>query len=156
MMNSATLKLKATQELAMRLMTEHKLFGWQFRFNRAKRQMGVCRYPVRNRPGRIELSVHLVVRNEEAEIRDTILHEIAHALVGPQHGHDDVWKAKCIEIGAAPKRCGQAVMPIGKWQAACPGCQKSFHRHRKPVRRTGFFCAACGPERGTIVWRLAG
>lgn len=39
-------------------------------------------------------------------IRDTILHEIAHALVGPNHCHDLVWKAKCLEIGATPRRCG--------------------------------------------------
>jgi hypothetical protein len=32
------------------------------------------------------------------EIRDTILHEIAHALVGPL-GHSDVWAAKATEIG---------------------------------------------------------
>jgi len=34
-----------------------------------------------------------------AEIRDTILHEIAHALVGPL-GHDNAWAAKATEIGA--------------------------------------------------------
>ena len=26
------------------------------------------------------------------DIQDTILHEIAHALVGPKHGHNKVWK----------------------------------------------------------------
>lgn len=155
-MNSITLKFRVTQDLAIALMTKHGLFGWQFKFNRAKRQMGVCRYPIRNRPGRIELSVHLVERNDEAEIRDTILHEIAHALVGPKHGHDAVWKAKCLEIGAMPKRCGQAAMPIGKWRATCPGCLGNFHRHRRPKRRIGFYCRACGPERGSIVWRMAG
>ena len=33
-----------------------------------------------------------------AEVRDTILHEIAHALVGPL-GHDNAWAAKATEIG---------------------------------------------------------
>jgi len=32
------------------------------------------------------------------EIRDTILHEIAHVLVGPL-GHDNAWAAKATEIG---------------------------------------------------------
>lgn len=36
--------------------------------------------------------------NTEDEIMETLLHEIAHALT-PGHGHDRVWKAKCIEIG---------------------------------------------------------
>jgi hypothetical protein len=47
-----------------------------------------------------------VDRNGAEEIVDTILHEIAHALVGPRHGHDTVWKAKCTDIGARPERCG--------------------------------------------------
>ena len=32
------------------------------------------------------------------QVNDLILHEVAHALC-PNHGHDEVWKAKAIEIG---------------------------------------------------------
>ena len=77
----------------------------------------LCRYGTRT----IELSVFLVDRNGPEEVRDTILHEIAHALVGPGHGHDAVWKRQCIEIGARPVRCGDADMPDGKWQANVRG-----------------------------------
>ena len=35
----------------------------------------------------------------DAEVIDTILHEIAHALVGPGNGHNDVWASKAREIG---------------------------------------------------------
>ena len=55
------------------------------------------------------------------QVRDTILHEIAHALVGPGHGHDAVWKRKCREVGARPERCGQADMPEGRWRGFVPG-----------------------------------
>ena len=89
-------------------MAQHGLLGWVFKFNRRKRQMGICFYPHQGRPGRIELSIYFVEKNSEEEIRDTILHEIAHALVGPKHAHDAVWRAKYIEIGAVPKRCGRA------------------------------------------------
>lgn len=133
-------------------MAAHGLQGWSFGFNRRKQTMGLCVYQHRT----IELSIHLVERdNSWDEIRDTILHEIAHALVGPEHGHDKVWKRKCIEVGARPQRCGAADMPEGAWKARCEGCGKQFRRHRKPKRMKGRFCLACGSKRGRLVWRNA-
>lgn len=35
----------------------------------------------------------------EDEVKGIWLHEIAHALVGPEHDHDAVWEAKCRELG---------------------------------------------------------
>jgi predicted SprT family Zn-dependent metalloprotease len=114
--------------------------------------MGLCVY----HRCTIEQSIHFVERNSADEIRDTILHEIAHALVGPGHGHDAVWKRKCVEIGARPERCGDADMPAGSWQSRCGHCGKDFHRHKRPKRARGWFCRDCGPERGKLVWREAG
>ncbi len=146
-------KFQTTYDLARQLMAQYGLNDWIFGFNRRKRDMGICYAPHRGRPGRIQLSIYYVHKNSEADIRDTILHEIAHALVGQPHGHDDVWKAKCIEIGANPTRCGKAEMPVGNWRAICPGCQVKFHRHRRPKRLTGSYCRNCGPVKGQIVWK---
>lgn len=132
-------------------MAQHQLVGWTFSFNSRKRSMGLCLYATQS----IELSIHLVDRNSDAEIVDTLLHEIAHALVGPGHGHDSTWKQKCLEIGATPKRCGDADMPTGRWQASCGGCQQSFSRHRKPRTLTGWHCRSCGSEKGRLTWRYA-
>lgn len=137
------------RRLARELMDRHGLRDWMFGFNRRKRAMGLCRYEIKA----IELSWDFVQRNPEEEILDTILHEIAHALVGPEHGHDEVWKAKCIEIGARPERCGEADMPEGRWKADCPSCRTPFHRHRKPQRLGGWYCRSCGPYRGKLAWR---
>ncbi|HEY7425103.1 MAG TPA: SprT-like domain-containing protein [Gemmataceae bacterium] len=137
------------RKLALELMTRHGLHDWNFGFNRRKRAMGLCRYAART----IELSIYLVDRNGAEEVRDTILHEIAHALVGSEHGHDAVWKRKCLEIGAKPERCGQADMPSGRWQACCGSCGRIFARHRRPKRLQGWFCRMCGPQRGGLAWR---
>ncbi len=40
-------------------------------------------------------------RNEQ--VRDTVLHEIAHAIAGPEAGHGPLWKATARRIGATPR-----------------------------------------------------
>jgi predicted SprT family Zn-dependent metalloprotease len=88
------------QHLARSLMRQHGLAGWTFRFDYARRRFGSCRA----RQKVITLSRPLTFLNDETEVRDTILHEIAHALT-PDDGHGAQWKRKCVEIGARPKRC---------------------------------------------------
>jgi predicted SprT family Zn-dependent metalloprotease len=121
------------RQLARELLARHGLGDWKVTLNRRKRTLGLCR----NSAKVIELSVYLIDRNGVDEVRDTILHEIAHALVGPGHGHDAVWKAKAVAVGARPQRCGQADMPSGRWRAECGSCGETFSRHRKPRRLTG-------------------
>lgn len=141
-------RLVGVRQFALQLLAAHGLSGWRFAFNRRKQTLGLCVY----QRCRIELSVHLVQRKGADEILDTLLHEVAHALVGPGHGHDPVWQRKCLEVGARPQRCGQADMPPSAWQARCGGCGQPFDRHRKPQPLTGWFCRGCGPERGPLVW----
>jgi predicted SprT family Zn-dependent metalloprotease len=146
------MELAEAQHIANNLLHQHGLTerGWSFRFNRNKRRLGVCKQDDK----RIELSQYYVERNDREHVIDTILHEIAHALVGTQHGHDDVWKSMCIRIGATPSSCSNsAKMPEGYWQARCPGCFTVFNRHRRPRRLRGRYCVACGPEKGQLVFR---
>jgi predicted SprT family Zn-dependent metalloprotease len=135
---------QAARAVALDLMAQHGLHGWTFAFNKRKSTLGMCRFTER----RIELSVYLADRNSAGEVRDTVLHEIAHALVGPGHGHDAVWRAKAVELGARPRRCGQADMPEGRWKARCGACSQAFSRHRRPQRLAGWFCRVCGPQAG--------
>ena len=143
------MRVSDVEELARRLMREHRLADWDFAFNRAKRSLGLCRYALR----RIELSAHFVRWHDEPEIRDVILHEIAHALAGHAAAHGPRWKEICRQIGARPERCGDAIMPVGRWRASCPGCRRDFSRHRRPLRRRKYHCPHCGPTRGELLFR---
>ena len=142
------------RESARALLDSHGLSAWEFGFNANLRRAGVCFYPHRGEPGRIELSIHFADRNTDAEVRDTLLHEVAHALVGPGHGHDAVWRKKCRAIGAKPEACyGEEIeMPRGRWRATCAGCTTLYDRHRRPARADGWFCRPCGPDAGKLRW----
>jgi len=146
-------RLVEIRQFALHLFARHGLRDWDFAFNRGKRTMGWCLFG----PRKIELSMHFVERNDAEIIRDTLLHEIAHALVGPGHGHDAVWKRKCKELGARPERLShEANMPEGRWQARCGQCGLLHHRHRKPKCLRGWYCGHCGKERGQLAWQDAG
>ena len=106
---------------------------------------------------KIELSLHFVELNGEETIRETLRHEIAHALVGPGHGHDAVWKQKCREVGAKAERlCYEVKMPEGRWHARCGGCGMLHSRHRRPKHAGGWYCIHCGRDRGRLTWNRAG
>ncbi len=111
--------LAAVAGWALGIMQSFGLQGWSFRYNKRVRALGLCRHFRR----RIELSIHLVQRNSGEEVRDTLLHEIAHALVGRGHGHDAIWRAKCTQVGCKPERCGEADMPGAR-----------YHKYRRPKR----------------------
>ncbi len=135
------MELAAARELAEQLVDLHGLRGWHVVFDRAKTRAGVCR-PARREIG---LSAALTRLHAEAEVRDTILHEIAHALVGPSHGHGPVWKAKARELGCPADRClsPDAPRPPAPWVGICPAGHTA-ERHRRPERVAS--CRRCAPD----------
>jgi predicted SprT family Zn-dependent metalloprotease len=147
-----SLRAMQTYALAYALLARYGLHDWSFALNRRKSQMGLCLFDEKA----IALSVHFIELNDDDAIRDTLLHEIAHALTGPGHGHDTIWKRTCVEVGAKPERlCYDVNMPQGRWQATCGSCGMLHHRHRRPKHRIGWHCRHCGQERGKLIWQLA-
>ncbi|MEQ9454751.1 MAG: SprT-like domain-containing protein [Phycisphaeraceae bacterium] len=137
------------RQLAIQLMAENGLNHWDFAFNRRHRVLGLCCFTDQ----RIELSRPYVERHDEPEIRETLLHEIAHALAGPKAGHGIAWRAQCLRLGIPPRVRGEADMPSGRWQARCPGCAEQHARYRKPMRGRIYYCRRCGPDHGTLRFR---
>ncbi len=126
-------------------MDEHGLTDWEFGWDRAVRRAGAARHRLKQ----ITLSAKLMKQFPASQARDTILHEIAHALVGPGHGHGPVWKAKAASIGARPQRCYDssiAKVP-GNWVGTCPAGH-TVDRHRVP-KHVLSSCGRCAPGRFT-------
>ena len=143
----------AAYVMGRQLMEQHALDDWTLVLDRAKTRAGACR-PARRE---IALSAPLTRLHDEAEVRDTLLHEIAHALVGARHGHDAVWQAKALEIGCSGQRCTSIDAPTveGAWRATCPAGHV-LTRHRRPTRPG--WCSRCsGPPRDRLFeWTFNG
>src|SRR5690348_11633135 len=112
-------------------MARHGLNGWRLVFDNAKTRAGVCRFDRKE----IGLSGPLLALYDIDQVTDTILHEIAHALTGPRHGHDRVWRATARRIGCSATRCVPADAPRaeGAWEGSCPAGHR-VTAHRRPVR----------------------
>ena len=147
------MKLFEAKVLAIKLMDLHGLLdkGWHFDFDNAKRRFGVCNY----RYKRIGLSKHLVELNDVARVKNTILHEIAHALVGHKNGHNDIWRAKALEIGCNGERCydnSEVSTPEAKYEAVCVGCGHVHKKHKRPTKSAS--CGKCSSGRYNETYRL--
>jgi len=123
-------------DLATELMDAHGLVGWRIKLDHARRRAGQCDFTNKT----ISLSRLYVRHADIGHIRDTILHEIAHALVGPRHGHDAVWRQKAREIGCSATRCHSLSFARARWVMTCPNGCFSVERHRK---KSGLVCASC-------------
>ena len=150
MLNWPTMNLDDAHTLAAELMHQHKLpRQWSFTFDRSKVRFGKCDY----RHKRISLSQHLVEANGVEAVRETILHEIAHALAPRGAGHGPVWRALAQSIGCNGSRCygNEVARPKPRFRGTCPGCDRIIHRHR----RTSIACGKCAPTynvRFAFIW----
>jgi hypothetical protein len=92
-------RIQATSLLRAELI-KHGLSDWGIRINTdpTTPYVGMCSH----RDKLIILNDYHIDIHPENEVRDTILHEVAHAIVGPNMGHGFVWQQKAQELGAKP------------------------------------------------------
>lgn len=117
-----------------KLMNKHNLIdnGWSYGFNYRKTSLGITLYKTKT----IELSYIFINKVNKDEIINTILHEIAHALVGHKAGHGPIWKEKALSIGCNAQRCynNDNIEIDYKYIFICSnGCKIGRHRLSKKL-----------------------
>lgn len=118
-------------------LNKHGLDDWSAGLDNAVKRFGVCDLGKKH----ISLSRALCELNSDAEVTDTILHEIAHALAFERHGkncgHDKRWKKICVEIGAKPEACcdDSVIQPDAPWLLVHKTTNEVFHSYYKRPKR---------------------
>ena len=136
-------EIDAIAQQARELLARHQLSLWSFQFDNGRKRAGCCQYGTQV----ISLSYEFAKHAPEEEILDTILHEIAHALVGKAHHHDAVWRATAIAIGCSGRRCHELQFTPPRYIVQCErGCWVATTERR----RSNMICKHC---RCTLVYQ---
>lgn len=142
------MKSQEAEKLCRQLMAEHGLSHWHFKWIKSNNCFGQCDYLNRC----IILSFPLVESNGVEQVRDTILHEIAHALAGLKAKHGPLWVMVAKRIGCDGKRCftwndvnkPEALQPKDGYVGACECGPRTHYVKRDPSEYTfPSFCSKC-------------
>jgi predicted SprT family Zn-dependent metalloprotease len=131
--------------MANGMIYDYNLKGWKFAWNASKTKGGYCSYLKRT----ISLSLYYVRNNTMEEIRNALLHEVAHALAGMGTHHGQQWKEKCINLGVEPKRLldpDVIVCKDYKHLYKCIKCGFTFKRHHRLSNYSSKYHKQCGPK----------
>jgi predicted SprT family Zn-dependent metalloprotease len=145
--------------LANQLAHQHldsKIQHWKLIFDNAKTRCASCQftYTLLNPTITIAISKVFAVFATDGEFKNTVLHEIAHAIAGIDAGHGPVWKRIALEIGCDAKRLHrangehQSFLDQGMKRVKCPCGKIDFLRHR--VKRKFVTKNVCKECRGTL------
>lgn len=145
-------RVRLWAEALIRLHLPAERYGeWSFAFDNAKKRAGACHFERRQ----ITLSKYLAGRWEDDDVHQTLLHEVAHAIAGPQAGHSKQWKLIARDLGyvGGATHSGPTADEFARWVGECPAGHE-HRRHRRPTRAVS--CAQCSPRYDTryaIRWR---
>jgi predicted SprT family Zn-dependent metalloprotease len=127
--------------------------GYKLDLMNRRTHLGLCCYSTRT----ISLSKPYLEVGTDEDIRDTILHELAHALAGPGAGHGPLWKRQCLIVGCKPQRCGEGkfhdAREDAKYRLKCSDCDYEWGFLRRP-KHTSYTHPKCRfkPNRGKMIF----
>lgn len=91
-------RLLLVEILANDLMKKYKVDYLSFRFSKDKEKLGYCTIDY------ISIQTNHAVFSEIEDVKNTILHEIAHALAGLENNHNNYWQSIAEDIGVEFKK----------------------------------------------------
>jgi len=132
------MELTKAKNIAKQLIEQH-CNDYHFEWFNGTSTYGLCCRRIHT----IKISKILTELNSEKEFRNTILHEIAHALT--TGGHNKEFYKMCIKVGSAPERCYSTSVITPKKDSyiyECPKCKQKVTRH-KMIGKNKTACGRC-------------
>ena len=90
-------RIDQVNELALQMLKQYNLETIKFEF-------GYGRFDGIFSGDRIRLHLFVALNSPIKVIRNIILHEVAHAIVGIIHKHREIWQNKALELGVTWER----------------------------------------------------
>ena len=136
--------LQEVEQLAKDLMRQHNLNAWTFKWVNTLKSFGHCNETNKY----IALSRHFIKINSIQRIKDTILHEIAHAIVGTNQNHNWLWVKTAKAIGCSGRKSYTSEntnRPVHKYKflGVCPNCKYKLYRVRQTQKMLLISCGDC-------------
>lgn len=91
------MNLRELQTIAAREFERYGLTGWSFSYDRSTWRFGACYLN-----NRITMNPIMVAKSSTEACVQTLLHEIAHAIVGVKNKHNEIWAAQMVRMGLNP------------------------------------------------------
>ena len=120
------------------VMIKNNLDKWTVKVHSRRKALADCSSKLKT----IRFSKHFLCIANREQLEGVTLHEIAHALVGPGHGHDTVFKQKCTELGVDSKYANAKAEGISlpyKYSLTCTEC---FTTTKSNVKKR-YSCSNC-------------
>ncbi len=86
-------RLELVEKMALELMYKHNVSDYKFKFGYGWTYKCKCTSKT------IIIQYQFALTNNLTEIKNAILHEIAHAIIGHDEGHHIKWQLKAKELG---------------------------------------------------------
>lgn len=117
---------------------------WKLCFNRTKKNLGICDHDQKI----IFLSIYLLKYNKYKIIKDIFLHELAHALIGYKHNHNEKWKRAAKLLGCSETEAiyqnPDLIWILPEYIGECRSCNLETKRYNKPYKNREYYCCNCG------------
>lgn len=86
-------------------------------------------------PIELRLSSNFLPHLDDDEIKDVILHEVAHCIAGAKAGHGPRWKRVAASLGAKPERTldvdNEILDKVSKYKTWCRDCGEEYYFNRR-------------------------